>query len=442
MNTDDIVKGIYLADRGLSFKDLIVKTLGKGNIKQKYVDILTSPEGMEIYGAAFTSELVDEENNYQVYEQLGDLSGNKFIVYYIYDRFPQLRCAEGVKVAARLRINLGSKNSFCSIGENYGFWDFISATNDLRQRKKKPLLEDVFEAFLGATEYILDQHTKVGVGYACVYKILKAIFDDIEISLKYEDLYDAKTRLKELFDIHSEILGPLRYEESRDETVAKSTVFRLEGAQYAVRPDGSVNTSSTVGKYKKIQIGQGSSALKADAEQAAAQDALKNLARHGYVKYAPAIYSKFASANKEKVATAEKDVLKIVQKTEDINSQFFTRGKSKYQNKYTSTALGHYARKRDVEGIKICMKMGADPCVPDSDGMTPLDGLFIGPVNVKRVKKCSKLMLKWGGKLTMNKNVRGVYFSKYVELADLFKGRLDVIQMPSISKDSRYRNAS
>lgn len=408
------ITGIYLGDRGVAFKKLIIGLLKKGNIKQKYIDLLTTQKNMEVFSAAFTSEQVDENNNYQVYEQLGDLTGNKFIVWYIYKRFPQLKCAEGVKVAARLRINLGSKNSFCSIAENFGFWDFISATNELRQRKKKPLLEDVFEAFLGATETILDENTKIGVGYACVYKILGAIFDEIPISLKYEDLYDAKTRLKELFDIHAEKLGPLRYEEKRDELVAHSIIYRLDGAKYDVRQDGTVNMNSVVGKYKKVLIGQGSAALKADAEQVAAAVALKNLAEQGYIKHAPAIYARFAGTRKdEKRATTEQDVLRMIGSVGQINDQFFTRGKSKYQSKYTSTALIHYCRKRDLPGIRICLEMKADPNIRDSEGMTALDILLIGAVREKTLYRAMKAMIEKMGTLQVHKNVMQVYYSQY-----------------------------
>lgn len=414
-------KGIYLGDRGITFKKLIIGLLKKGNIKQKYIDILTSPESMEIYASAFTSEQVDETNNYQVYEQLGDLTGNKFIVWYIYRRFPQLQCAEGVKVAARLRINLGSKNSFCSIAEKFGFWDFISATNDVRQRKKKPLLEDVFEAFLGATETIIDTHTKTGVGYASVYKILSSIFDEINISLRYEDLYDAKTRLKELFDIHSEKLGPIRYEEKREDLIAYSYIYRLDGARFETRPDGTINPNSIVGRYRKVLIGQGSAALKADAEQIASEDALKNLATQGYIKYAPSIYSKFAGTRKEeKRETTEQDILRMIENKLNINEQFFTRGKSRYQCKYTSTTLIHYCRKRDIDAIKLCLKMNADPNVQDSEGMTAMDVLLIGKVREKRIYKIIKMFLSSKNNLDIHKNVFENYYTLYegVELDD------------------------
>lgn len=388
------LKGIYLGDRGENFKSVILTLLKKGKISQKYIDILTSDASMKIYDSAFTSELVDEVNNYQVYEQLGDLSGNKFIVYYIYDRFPHLKCAEGVKVVARLRINYGSKNSFCSIAEKYGFWEYISATNETRQRRKKPLLEDVFEAFLGATELILDSHTSVGVGYACVHRILQAIFDDIDISLKYEDLYDGKTRLKELFDMSGDKLGTLFYDDVKEDSLTKSKVYRNK--------DGT-----------KIFLGEGVASLKPDAQQIASVVALNTLKSQGHFKKPPSIYSKF-SKDKEVVDTTKKDILRFCEIESKINEQCFTRGKSKYQYKYTSPVLIHYCRKRDIQGVKLCLEMGADLHCVDSEDMTPIDLLFIGSKKKTVVKEIMiSLIEKAKKKLKIHRNVFDRYFKMY-----------------------------
>ena len=410
MNTENI-KGMYFGDRGLCFKNFIKNILEKSNLKSKYIDILLSEENMKIFSSAFTSEQVDEINNYQVYEQLGDLTCNKFIVWYIYKRFPQLKCAEGVKIAARLRINLGSKDSFCNIAEKLGFWDFITATNELRQRKKKPLLEDVFEAFLGAVEFILDENfEKVGVGYSCVYKILASIFDELDISLKYEHLYDSKTRLKELFDIYSEKLGPLKYEEKRDDVICHSYIYRLSGAKFDLKVDGTINLNSYTGPFKKILIGMGSAALKADAEQNAATDALKNLARDGFVKYTPQIYSKLATQNSEKEKV---DVLKIIGNFSRINELFTVKNKSKYQNKYMSTVVSLCLKKRDLESIEMCLNNGADLTILDTEGMSPLDNLFIGEKK-KTVMKIFKLISKKiDKKLPVNKNVYETFIKTY-----------------------------
>ena len=423
-NMIEPVPGIYLGDRGEAFKTLITNVLKRGITKKKYLDILTDDESMDVYSAAFTSELVDADHNYQVYEQLGDLTGNKFIVWYIYRRFPQLKCSEGVKVAARLRINYGAKNSFYAIAEKLGFWNFISATNDLRQRKMKPLLEDVFEAFIGATESILDDRVKEGIGYAFLYKILKNIFDEMEISLRYEDLYDAKTRLKELFDLHGEQLGPLVYQEKREDVITYSNVFRVQGGSYEVRPNGTINTKRIVGG-RYVKIGEGSAALKADAQQKAAVEALRNLNGQGWIKHPPAIYRRFASGE----VNQKKDVKAEDLDATTINEMCTTRDKTKYQSKYQSTKLASFCRTRNLSGVKACLELKADPNIPDTDGMKPLDLLFIGKVAPSIVKKIMKRLVKAGCDMEIQEQVYEAYYTKYTSQLPYFETQVEDLSL-------------
>jgi len=143
----------------------------------------------------------------------------------------------------------------------------------------KKTLEDVFEAFFGATEFILDSQIRNGVGYAICYNIIENLFNEIKISLKYEDLYDAKTRLKENFDYHKKIKSGVlfneKYETNKVEKINFVTV-------YNVLPDG-----------RRLEIGKGSAALKEDAEQRAAENAIVNLKRTGIMKPIPEEYSKY-----------------------------------------------------------------------------------------------------------------------------------------------------
>jgi dsRNA-specific ribonuclease len=400
-------QGIYLGSRGSDFKDLIVRLLKKGKLKSKYINILTGTEAMKVYGSAFTSELVDPDNNYQVMEMVGDLTGNKFIVNYMYDRFPQLNCPEGVKVVARLRINYGAKQSFSEIARKLGFWDFISATNDLRQRKMKPLLEDVFEAFLGATERIVDKYKRVGVGYAIVYDILASIFDGMDISLKYEDLYDPKTRLKELFDMYESSLGPLVYKDQKRDMIQHSTVFRVDNSHYQ---DSSVSTNNMVGG-RYIKLGEGSASLKADAQQNAAAVALDTLNKQGWCKPIPMVYQRFNSGEDKQEILDTKNVALIW--GSDINSLQSTRENSKHQSKYKSTPLGGYCRKRNIDGISSCLDLGADPNIPDTEGMFATDLLFIGRVDESAVKTIISLMSK-NNVLKMNQPIFQMYCKEYI----------------------------
>lgn len=241
-----------------AFRALINSLIIKGQLAPKYNNVLL--DNILLYQQAFTSASYDEHDNYEMYEQLGDATANKFLVWYFYRRFPQLANPKGIKIVARLKTNYSSKNAFAKIAESIGFWPHIRASPQQKEIDKKSLLEDVFEAFIGVTETILDNFFQVGVGYAIVQRILTAIFDTIDISLRYEDLYDAKSRLKELFDINKQ-LGVLLYEYKPKE----ATIYRLK--------DG-----------KKIFMATGAGNLKSDAQQVAAQKTLDLLAKQGYVR--------------------------------------------------------------------------------------------------------------------------------------------------------------
>ena len=160
-------------------------------------------------------------------------------------------------------------------------YEFISAAEDERNHCKKPLLEDTLEAFFGAIEYIIDKNIRYSVGFAIVYEIISKIFDEMDISLKYEDLYDAKTRLKELFDFYGkDIMGTLKYEEKKDD-VTKIVAAGI----YLIRPNGT-----------KIKLGEGQALLKIDSHQKAANQSIKYLNRLGYVKDVPEIYKRLCSS--------------------------------------------------------------------------------------------------------------------------------------------------
>lgn len=239
--------------------ELIKRTLGPAKLKPQYLNLLLSR--MDLYQVAFTSSSYDAINNYEIYELLGDSTYNKFLVWYFYRRFPQFNCISGVKMLARLKINYASKRTLAQIADRLGFWQYILASDDQKSKGKKSLLEDVFEAFLGLTELIIDEQFVVGVGFVVVNDILTSIFDDMSISLEYEDLFDAKTRLKELFDSNTQ-LGKLLYENIG----GSSVIFRITS-------DG-----------KKIQLGEGGGFLKADREQNASKMALEELRRQGVIQ--------------------------------------------------------------------------------------------------------------------------------------------------------------
>ena len=269
---------IYSGERGINFEDMIRGILKKGKLKEEYINrIITN--GKELYSQAFTHPTANPNNNYEPLELLGDSIVNCCIVWYLSRRFPQLNCQDGVKIIARLKINLVSKKIFADFGDQLNFWKYVSADTETRDTKMKKTLEDVFEAFFGATQKLIDSEIRMGVGYSICYNIITNLFDTLHISLKYVDLYDAKTRLKEVFDFFKETIGQIKYENERVERIQFVKVFRLY--------------TDSRGKKQKILLGEGSAALKPDAQQKAATRALEYLNREGrFIKEVPEIYKK------------------------------------------------------------------------------------------------------------------------------------------------------
>lgn len=183
--------------------ETFIREILKFGIQDDMIDkILDS--SLEYFIAAFTTPEYNKEKNYEFFEQLGDLSINKFIVNYMSRKFPQLRSSKGVGVLASLRILYGSKDILSIMSEKYQFDKYLNITQDelLDKSKYRDILEDIFEAFFGALEFSIDKIYYHGLGYICVYTILSRMFDDIEIKIDYENLVDAKTRLNELKDEH------------------------------------------------------------------------------------------------------------------------------------------------------------------------------------------------------------------------------------------------
>lgn len=258
---------IYNGIRGDKFIYFLKQVLSLSNLNEQYYDILLDKEGIEVYDQVFTHKTANPESNYEYLEFLGDTTLNKSIAWYLSRRFPQLNCLSGVKILTRLKINLISKRSFAGFAKKLCFWDFISADTDVRSTKMEKTLEDVFEAFFGATELLIDSRIQQGAGYNTCYNIISNILDSQNISVRYEDLFDAKTRLKEIFDFFGDKLGKLKYDTVKEERIHYVTVV--------------LNTTI---------LGKGSAPLKADAQQRAAQQAIYKLKKMGFSKEIPEDY--------------------------------------------------------------------------------------------------------------------------------------------------------
>lgn len=270
---------IYHGPRDDRFVNLIKTLLRMAEIKPKYIDLLTDEDGMVIYSTVFTHKSADPVNNYEFYELLGDATLNKIIPWYIIRRFPELKNPEFVAILARLKINLASKTTFSTIAQRIGMWEFITADTITRTSEMKPTLEDVLEAFFGATELMLEERGATllgleekilqGVAGVAMFRLGSKLFDEDDISLDYEKLVDAKTRLKELCDFKKDLGSNIKYVSDRIGLSVESRVL-----------------------FGNEIIGIGKASLKKDADQNAAQSALTNLFKRGIYRNPPPIYQK------------------------------------------------------------------------------------------------------------------------------------------------------
>jgi dsRNA-specific ribonuclease len=257
---------IYIGIRGDKFKYFIKQVLSLANINEHFFNVLIDEEGLKMYDRVFTHSSVDSCNNYEYLEFLGDTTLNKSIAWYLSRRFDRFACSDGVQALTRLKINLISKRSFAGFAKRLSFWEFVSASTETRSNQMDKTLEDVFEAFFGATEVLIDSRIRQGAGYSVCYAIISNILDTMDISLRYEDLFDSKTRLKEVFDFFgASKIGVLVYDTEKVDRIHKvKAIRRFQGVD-------------TV-------LGEGSSSLKVDAQQKAANLSFAKLDRMGFTK--------------------------------------------------------------------------------------------------------------------------------------------------------------
>lgn len=277
---------VYLGDRGDAFKKLISGLLEMGNISKKYRDDLLTKEALVYFGSSFTHDSADNNNNYQLTETLGDVTVNKIVIFYLVRRFPQLFTPAATDILTKLKITIIQTKVFSEIADSLDFWRFISCDQDIRAStiNKMAILEDVFEAFIGSLEWYLDNKFKVGTGYSICYNIVSKILDKRDISLKYTDLVDSKTRLKELFDsLHVRNGTTIKYvHDNTNTTVGPDKIY-------------SVKIVQTFSDGRTRIIGNASNIIKVDSEKQAAQMALDLLAKEGITKAIPNEYKQFCT---------------------------------------------------------------------------------------------------------------------------------------------------
>ena len=224
-------------------------------VLNKLLNDLNIPyHNIDIYREAFTHPSFSNEKNgrrnYERLEFLGDAVLQYYVSRFIFEKYPHK--SEGELTTLRSKLVREESLARFSRELNLGPYIYLGAGEEHSGgRDRNSVLADIFEAVIGAisqdcgTEYVL--------------KILeKTIFKHVE-DIDCEDIIDFKTKLQEL--IQADQRKTVTYELLSSTGPANAPLFEV-----AVMMDDM-----------KLGVGKGSS--KKRAEQQAAKDALKKLAK-------------------------------------------------------------------------------------------------------------------------------------------------------------------
>jgi ribonuclease III len=273
-------KNPYNFNNKLITKDFIESVLKKYEIY--------NINNLEIYQQAFThksysatknkmEEIVDKpegalelrENDLERIEFLGDSVLGFVIAKYLFERFPNQN--EGF--LTKLKTKLVNGEALAYFSKELGFGEYILMSRHIEDkcngRTSTNILEDVFEAFLGAL--FLDFNT-IEIGGCDLYNDFysgigfqiceRFIINLIEEKVNFEELINNDTNYKDQLSkfYHSEYKISVTYKHIACETEGNHNNFVVD----VVRGDGEV-------------IARGEGKTKKKAEQNASRNALANL---------------------------------------------------------------------------------------------------------------------------------------------------------------------
>ena len=185
-------------------------------LSAKTLDVLTDEAGMRVFQRAFTHQSVDPrcDHNYERLEWVGDTLVNDAVASYVYRKYPW---THGWMTLIKHRII--QTKGLGRFAQNLQFLPHIRVSAaKLRQIKttekyRLRLLEDVFEAFIGACREVFvakggalcaTARPRAGamMGTALVGELLFQYLDApnlITVASDWEAVKDAKSRAKELY---------------------------------------------------------------------------------------------------------------------------------------------------------------------------------------------------------------------------------------------------
>lgn len=285
------------------YREFIIKLLEtRAGVKRSEAEKWTNQSGMELLTLAMTHSSVDPtnpRNNYEILEFVGDSILSNITAYYLTESFQTIveMGNKGVQYLSKQKSLVTSKAFFADFSDKFGFAKFIRyrplkyifsketiSTDQQTQQIKtvmidRSMMEDVFEAFFAALVKTIDKHEQmIGIGFSVAYSIMSSIYSEITIPTSLNELVDAKSQLKEIFDKRRALFGDTVSWDTDEKT--KELWVRITFAKPVGSNETEIPAPLNIGPYQLSVPKPGSDdsqATKAVLEQQASLDALKIL---------------------------------------------------------------------------------------------------------------------------------------------------------------------
>lgn len=224
-----------------SYKEILKKFNIEVKNENLYLEAFSHP--------SYANERHDNSKDYERIEFVGDGVLDLVVADLIYRNYPYMDQGNMTKVRAQLvqGISLAEFARELKIGDAIRLGRGEQKSGGSNSNK---ILEDVFEAFIGAI--YLDQ------GFDVVYRVIETIFMDKILNIDLDSITDYKSKLQE--DVQTDRRGTVSYVIVSEEGDAQHKCFVVEA------------------HYEGYILGRGKGPSKKKAEQEAAKDALSKRA--------------------------------------------------------------------------------------------------------------------------------------------------------------------
>lgn len=223
------------------------------NVKELLDKLNIETNDIYLYELAFThsSYNVDVNTKHQDYERL-EFVGDSVVSFVVADLAFSVHKEMDQGSLSKLRASIVQSSSLARKATNLNFNEYIRLGHSLHTntRNSKRILEDVFEAFIGAMYF--------DKGMSFTYNFVKNIFIDEVTNFQLSNIKDYKSELQE--EMQAEHREAVKYVVIEEHGPAHDKTFVVKVT------------------YNDVTLGIGQGKSKKDAEQNAAQDALRKKA--------------------------------------------------------------------------------------------------------------------------------------------------------------------